>query len=105
MPYLYSKSVEAHLEGVPVMRPMVLEFTEDPAVRYLDLQYMLGDALLVAPVFNDDSRVRFYLPEGRWTDLLSGQVRDGGRWFEAEYDYFSLPLYVRGKLVCCPLVM
>ncbi|MDN5314049.1 MAG: alpha-D-xyloside xylohydrolase [Clostridiales bacterium] len=95
MPYLYSKSVEAHREGIPVMRPMVLEFTEDPAVRYLDLQYMLGDALLVAPVFNDDSRVRFYLPEGRWTDLLSGQVRDGGRWFEAEYDYFSLPLYVR----------
>lgn len=95
MPYIFSKSVQAHREGVPVMRPMVLEFTQDPAVRYLDLQYMLGESLLVAPVFSADSKVRFYLPDGRWTDLLSGQVREGGRWFEAEYDYFSMPLYIR----------
>lgn len=95
MPYIFSKSVQASREGVPVMRPMVLEFTHDPAVRYLDLQYMLGDSLLVAPVFSADSKVRFYLPEGRWTDLLSGQVREGGRWFEAQYDYFSMPLYIR----------
>lgn len=95
MPYIFSKSVQASREGVPVMRPMVLEFTHDPAVRYLDLQYMLGDSLLVAPVFSADSKVRFYLPDGRWTDLLSGQTREGGRWFEAQYDYFSMPLYVR----------
>jgi len=56
---------------------------------------MLGDSLLVAPVFSADSKVRFYLPEGRWTDLLSGQAREGGRWFEAQYDYFSMPLYIR----------
>lgn len=95
MPYIFSMSVQACREGIPVMRPMVLEFMRDPAVRYLDLQYMLGNSLLVAPIFSADSRVRFYLPDGRWTDLLSGQIREGGRWFEAEYDYFSMPLYVR----------
>ena len=46
MPYIFQKSVEAHEEGTPVMRPMVFEFMNDPAVPYLDQQYMLGDALM-----------------------------------------------------------
>ena len=73
----------------------MLSFDQDPAVRYLDMQYMLGDALLVAPIFEGDGKVDYYLPEGKWTHLLSGEVKEGGRWFSDKYDYFSLPLYVR----------
>lgn len=95
MPYIYDMAVKAHHTGVPVMRPMMLSFDQDPAVRYLDMQYMLGDALLVAPIFEGDGKVDYYLPEGKWTHLLSGEVKEGGRWFSDKYDYFSLPLYVR----------
>lgn len=95
MPYLYAKAVEAHEEGTPVMRPMVFEFTDDPAAVSLDMQYMLGEALLVAPVLRDDSVAQYYLPEGTWTHLLSGEARQGGRWQTDTYDYFSLPLYVK----------
>lgn len=95
MPYLYAKAVEAHEEGTPVMRPMVFEFTEDPAAAYLDRQYMLGEALLAAPILREDSVSEYYLPEGSWTHLLSGEVRQGGKWQRDTYDYFSLPLYVR----------
>ncbi len=95
MPYIYGMSVKAHQTGIPVMRPMVLAFDQDPAVRYLDMQYMLGDSLLVAPIFAEDGSVDYYLPDGRWTHLLSGEVKEGGRWFSEVYDYFSLPLYVR----------
>lgn len=95
MPYLYAKAAEAHEEGTPVMRPMVFEFTDDPAAAALDMQYMLGESLLVAPVLRDDSTVQYYLPEGTWTHLLSGEVRKGGRWQTDTYDYFSLPLYVK----------
>lgn len=95
MPYLYEKSVHAHHTGIPVMRPMVLVFDGDPAVNYLDMQYMLGDSLLVAPIFREDGKADYYLPEGRWTHLLTGEVKEGGRWFSGQYDYFSLPLYVR----------
>lgn len=66
MPYIFQKSVEAHEKGTPVMRPMVFEFMNDPAVPYLDQQYMLGDALLVAPVFREDKVAQYYLPEGTW---------------------------------------
>ncbi len=95
MPYLYSKAVLAHEAGIPVMRSMVFEFPEDPACSYLDMQYMLGDSLLAAPVFNEKGVCDYYLPEGRWTHLLTDEKRDGGRYYRDSYDYFSLPLYVR----------
>jgi Alpha-glucosidases, family 31 of glycosyl hydrolases len=95
MPYLYSKSVEAHLNGIPVMRPMHLEFHDDPACEYLDRQYMLGDSLLVAPVFNESGEASFYLPKGRWTELLTGNVFEGEKWYRRQYGYFELPLFVR----------
>ena len=77
------------------MRPMVFEFTGDPAVNYLDTQYMLGEALLVSPIFREDGVSEYYLPQGKWTHLLSGEVREGGRWQKDTYDYFSMPLYVK----------
>ena len=95
MPYLYGKAVESSRTGLPVLRPMLLEFPEDPTCAYLDRQYMLGDAMLIAPVMSEDGEVTYYLPEGQWTHLLSDDVRTGGRWYTERYDYFSLPLFVR----------
>ncbi len=95
MPYLYDKAIEAHEEGTPLMRPMVFEFPADPGCSYLDTQYLLGDRLLVAPVFSEDGAASFYLPPGRWTHLLSGAAGRGGCWNREQYDYFSLPLFVR----------
>lgn len=99
MPYIYQKSVEACQEGIPVMRPMVFEFPKDPAVRYLDQQYMLGNALLVAPVFREDHLAEYYLPEGIWTEFFTGETKEGGRWYQGSYDYFSLPLYVKAQTI------
>jgi alpha-D-xyloside xylohydrolase len=95
MPYLFSKAVEATVKGTPMMRAMVLEFNNDPTCDHLDRQYMLGDSLLVAPIFNEQGEVQYYVPEGRWTDYLSGETVQGGRWIRQEYDFFSLPLLVR----------
>ena len=95
MPYLFAQAVTAHNPGVPVMRPMVLEFENDPACRTLDRQYMLGESILVAPIMNEEGIGEYYLPKGTWTHLLSGEAVQGGCWMENKYDYFSLPLFVR----------
>jgi alpha-D-xyloside xylohydrolase len=95
MPYLYEMAVKSHRTGVPMMRAMAFEFGNQPDTDYLDRQYMLGDSLLVAPVFREDGTVDYYLPEGSWTHLLTGETKAGGRWYSGKYDYFSLPLYVR----------
>ncbi len=95
MPYLYSAAVYTHKTGVPVMRSMNLEFPADIGCYDLDRQYMLGDSLLVAPVFTDSGDVNYYLPAGRWTSLLDNRVVEGGRWLHEVHDYLSLPLMVR----------
>lgn len=95
MPYLFGQSVVASRIGLPVMRAMVLEFGGDPACDYLDRQYMLGESLLVAPIFNPEGEALYYLPHGAWTHLLSGEQVRGGEWRRERYDYMSLPLYVR----------
>jgi alpha-D-xyloside xylohydrolase len=95
MPYLFAAAAEAARDGIPMMRAMMLEFFSDPACAYLDRQYMLGPSLIVAPIFGDDGRVSYYLPAGRWTSLLSGEVVEGGRWRTETHGYMSLPLMVR----------
>lgn len=95
MPYLYQAGLEASVSGVPLLRPMLLEFPDDPTAAHLDRQYMLGSDLLVAPVFTESGEVEFYLPEGEWTHLISGDVVEGGRWRREVHGFDSLPLYVR----------
>ncbi|WP_436877159.1 alpha-xylosidase [Siccibacter turicensis] len=95
MPYLYRQSVLARECGTPVIRAMMLEFPDDPACDYLDRQYMLGDALLVAPVFSEQGEVSFWLPEGRWTHLWHNDELPGSRWYRQRHDFLSLPVYVR----------
>ena len=99
MPYLFDAALTAHREGIPVLRPMVLEFPDDPAVPYLDRQYLLGDRLLVAPVFSAEGDVRYYLPDGVWTDLLTGREIEGGRWLREQHDFTSAPVLVRPNSV------
>jgi alpha-D-xyloside xylohydrolase len=95
MPYLFDAARQAVDHGTPMLRAMLLEFPDDPACDYLDRQYLLGDALLVAPVFNAVGDVDFYLPAGRWTHLFSGQQIEGGRWVRERHGFMSLPLFVR----------
>lgn len=99
MPYLARVAGEPAAHGVPMMRPMVLEFPGDRATHDIDTQYMLGDALLVAPVFTEDGSVEFYLPDGTWTSLWDGEPQAGGRWTRETHDYLTVPLQVRPATV------
>ncbi|MFN8197871.1 MAG: alpha-xylosidase [Nakamurella multipartita] len=95
MPYLLGAARQVTEEGTPMIRPMVMEFPDDPATEYLSTQYMLGDALLVAPVFHPDGDVRYYVPAGTWTGLLDGRTVVGPRWVHERHGFDSLPLLVR----------
>ena len=100
MPYLYRNAVETSETGIPMMRSMVLEFQGDKNVEYLSKEYMFGDSLLVAPIFNEDSMAEYYLPEGNWTHLLTGEKKTGGKWYKEDCGYLSIPLYAReGSIV------
>jgi alpha-D-xyloside xylohydrolase len=56
---------------------------------------MLGDSILVAPIFNSDGVADFYLPHGRWRSIITGEEIDGGCWRSEKHGFLSLPLYIR----------
>lgn len=56
---------------------------------------MLDESLLVAPAFTETGNVDYYLPDGVWTNFLSGERAQGGRWLHEKHGYLSLPLLVR----------
>ncbi|MCU1509260.1 MAG: alpha-xylosidase [Glaciihabitans sp.] len=99
MPYIYAAGLEATNRGIPVLRPMQLEFPSDPGVAHLDRQYMLGTDLLVAPVFSAAGDVDFYLPDGTWTNYFTGEVVTGPGWRHEVHGFDTVPLYVRDGAV------
>ncbi len=94
LPYLYSTAYETCREGIPMMRPMLLEFPGDYNTRTISQQYMLGGSLLVAPVF-DQPRHQIYLPQGSWIDLNTGNRLAGSRWIIYPKQIDIIPLFLR----------
>jgi alpha-glucosidase (family GH31 glycosyl hydrolase) len=105
LPYLYSVAEVAHRRGLPMLRPLVLEFPRDRAAGEIDDQYLLGGALLVAPVFSESLEPvdrPLYLPaaEHGWLDFWSGAALEGGRWLDYRAPLDRLPLFLRrGRLL------
>jgi alpha-D-xyloside xylohydrolase len=97
LPYLYTYACQAAETGLPLMRPLVLEFPDDALTYTMDLQYMLGEHLLVAPIYNASCERPVYLPEGRWIDFWSGSVLSGPHSLQITVPLAVLPLYVRAN--------
>jgi alpha-D-xyloside xylohydrolase len=100
MPYLLAQAAMAVENGWPLsLRAMCLEFPDDPTAWFLDRQFMVGESLLAAPVFEESGEVQFYLPKGKWTCLFTNRVREGPGWFRERHGFASTPLYVRENTV------
>ncbi|WP_167957255.1 alpha-xylosidase [Anaerosporobacter faecicola] len=95
MPYLWAQAIKTHEVGVPMMRSMIIAFSNDTACKYLDTQYMLGDNLLIAPVMNEAGIAEFYVPEGTWYDIVTNDVYEGGRYYTRTCNYFQMPILAR----------
>jgi alpha-D-xyloside xylohydrolase len=96
LPYLYTEAVKSTQSGWPLVRPMVLDFQDDPTTQRLDTQYMFGESFLVAPVLCPDNAARVYLPKGKWVDFWSKDILNGGKWLNLTPALDVLPLWVRG---------
>ncbi len=102
VPYVLGIIEEAVRTGQPVQRSMALAFPTDYVAQQWDTQYMLGPALLVAPVVQPGNKVQVYLPAGdAWWDLNTGWRYEGGTTWTAEVGLDSLPLFGReGHMLC-----
>jgi alpha-D-xyloside xylohydrolase len=100
VPYIVSESKKSCRSGLPVLRALVFEWTDDPAAWNISDEYLFGDTFLVCPVFNDTGVRDVYLPKGRWIDFWSGEAIDGPVNLKSIQSPLSrIPIYVRGNSV------
>lgn len=98
LPYLWQVVHESLRNGWPVLRPLALEFPDDPIAPRLDSQFMLGSDLLVVPIFDAGTEPvdrRFYVPPGTWTDLLTDERFAGPGYVTRSVDIDEMPVLVR----------
>lgn len=97
IPYLYDVMRESEQTGLPVMRPLVLEFQNDPAVADINDEFLCGDALLIAPVVQQGQRTRaVYLPESaNWVDFWTHETFAGGQNILRDAPLDLCPIYVK----------
>lgn len=95
MPYIFAQAVMATSTGIPLMRPMMLEYPDDMLTHTLDKQYFFGSSLLIAPVFDSSGKTSVYLPDENFYDFFTGEKISGGRVVHKTYDYMTLPVYVK----------
>jgi alpha-D-xyloside xylohydrolase len=96
-PYLMEQMRAAHEQGLPVLRPLLLAFPDDPACWSVDDQFLVGPDLLVAPVTEFGARERtVQLPAGpMWTDVWTGAVHRGGQRIRVAAPLDRIPAFVR----------
>ncbi|MFD1017817.1 glycoside hydrolase family 31 protein [Thalassobacillus hwangdonensis] len=96
MPQLYSLFQQASEKGLPVMRPLLMEYPDDPKTYQLNDQFMVGDNVVIAPILAPGITDRaVYLPEGEWVDYFSGKVLEGKRAHLVHAEIDELPIFVR----------
>lgn len=97
MPYIYATAKVAADTSLPLIRSMVLEFPDDPTTYTMDLQYMFGPELLVAPIYNAEGRRPVYFPQGTWIDYWTHEIVEGPQTRFVEVPLDAMPLYVRAN--------
>jgi len=100
LPFLYTVLEESHRTGMPMFRPLLLNYQEDENTLGIDDEFMIGDDLLVAPILKPNLTARLvYLPPGVWFDYWTGARHEGGSMIRVEAPLETVPLLVRGGAI------
>ena len=99
IPFLYSLGHEAYSTGIPMMRPLVMEFQNDTSVFNLIDEWLLGKGLLAAPVLDSGGTRKIYLPDDIWYDFNTGKPIKGPVTFSVTKALDEIPVYVRAGTI------
>jgi alpha-D-xyloside xylohydrolase len=99
LPYIYSEAMRSTITSLPMVRPLVLDYQDDPTTENIDLQYLFGSEFLVAPMLTPSNQRGVYLPTGDWYDYWTKSKVQGGSWIEVEASLDSLPFWVKSGAI------
>lgn len=95
MPYILSEAENAVKRRIPLSRPLILAYPDDPNAMNIEDEFMLGSSILVAPILTEDGRRSIYLPEGEWVYFYDNKVHQGGQWIVKEEGFSRVPFFIR----------
>ncbi len=96
-PYLEAQMRVAHERGIPPMRPLFVDFSDDERAWTVEDQFLVGPDVLVAPILESGGRQReVYLPAGaRWADARTGEAHGGGEVVSVAAPLERIPVFLR----------
>jgi alpha-D-xyloside xylohydrolase len=100
MPYIYSQAWRVTNENYTLMRPLVMDFRNDPRAQNVGDQFLFGPSILVNPVTEPGATMRhLYLPASRWYDFWNGSSTEGGRFIDSSAPLGSIPLFIKAGAI------
>lgn len=96
LPYIYDLYYVSHKEGLPIFRPMVMEYENDINVLNIREQFMLGEDMIVAPVLYEGERSKIvYLPKGIWFNYFTKEKLQGEKWYNLSCELDEILVFVK----------
>ena len=101
LPYIYSAAREAYDTGISICRPMYYDYPKAEQAYSFKNQYMFGNDMLIAPVTqpmgknNLIVKKKIWIPKGKWIELYSGTMLEGGKVIQRTFDLDEIPVYVK----------
>lgn len=99
LPYLWTTANHCVHTSTPVMRPLVLDWQDDPTTAVIDDQFLFGEWLLIAPIIDTSDRRKVYLPRGHWHDYWSDATFEGPQWIDVAAPIDRLPIFVKAGAI------
>lgn len=99
IPFYYSLAYEAHETGAPLMRPLLMEFPDDPKIANLSDQWLMGRGLMAAPILQQGGKRTVYLPKDSWFRFNTSERLDGGQTLNVSAALDEIPVYVRAGTI------
>jgi alpha-D-xyloside xylohydrolase len=96
VPYLTAAFQRYAEDGTPPFRALMLDAPQDKRLYTVDDQYMIGDRMMVAPLFAGEAARTVVMPEGKWHDFWTGEAIDGGTQISVPESTGPIPVYVKG---------
>lgn len=96
LPYIYDLYYISNKEGLPIFRPMIMEYEKDMNLLNMREQFMLGENMIVAPVLYEGERSKtVYLPKGSWFNYFTREKLQGGKWYKLPCELDEILVFVK----------
>ena len=99
LPYLRAAFASYAANGTPPFHALILDDPSNPALIACDDQFMVGDRMMVAPLFAGEVSRKVVIPSGNWHDFWTGEAVPGGQTIEVPATYERIPVYVKSGSV------